>query len=174
MDDDLINFGNPDLEPEKTWSYSLSYERRFADDGGSVELKASYEDSETTDPFTGEKRRLRFSTPDYFQVNFRHDVEGTNFAYGFNAHRRSGRIRQDISLYEDTDFEIHLGSAFVEYNFTPNLRVRFAGAHFLNDDGRVFDKIFYEGNIADGVIRRIDVQDWRIDPDYVLSLQATF
>jgi len=228
VDDDLINFGNPDLEPEKTWSYSLSYERRFADDGGSVELKASYEDisdhidkiligiddsgignigsawkknlevnintrfgfiglpsavltfsytyedSETTDPFTGEKRRLRFSTPDYFQVNFRHDVEGTNFAYGFNAHRRSGRIRQDVSLYEDTDFEIHLGSAFVEYNFTPNLRVRFAGAHFLNDDGRVFDKIFYEGNIADGVIRRIDVQDWRIDPDYVLSLQATF
>ena len=134
----------------------------------------TYEDSETTDPFTGEKRRLRFSTPDYFQVNFRHDVEGTNFAYGFNAHRRSGRIRQDISLYEDTDFEIHLGSAFVEYNFTPNLRVRFAGVHFLNDDGRVFDKIFYEGNIADGVIRRIDVQDWRIDPDYVLSLQATF
>ena len=44
MDDDLINFGNPDLEPGKTWSYSLSYERRFADDGGSVELKASYED----------------------------------------------------------------------------------------------------------------------------------
>ena len=228
VDDDLINFGNPDLEPEKIWSYSLSYERRFADDGGSVELKASYEDisdhidkvligiddsgignigsawkknlevnintrfgfiglpsavltfsytyedSETTDPFTGEKRRLRFSTPDYFQVNFRHDVEGTNFAYGFNAHRRSSRIRQDVSLYEDTDFEIHLGSAFVEYNFTPNLRVRFAGAHFLNDDGRVFDKIFYEGNIADGVIRRIDVQDWRIDPDYVLSLQATF
>jgi hypothetical protein len=117
------------------------------------------------DPFTGEKRRLRFSTPDYFQISYRHDVEGTNFAYGFNAHRRSGRLRQDVSLFEVTDFDIHLGTAFIEYNFTPSVKLRFAGAHFLNDDGR---------NIADDVINRIDFQDWRIDPDYVLSLQATF
>ena len=228
VDDDLINFGNPDLEPESVSSYSLGYERRFANDGGSIELKAlyedisehidkiligtddsgvgnigsawrknievnlntrfgfigfptavltlsyTYEDSETTDPFTGEKRKLRFTTPDYFQVNFRHDVEGTGFAYGFNAHRRSGRLRQDVSLFEVTDFEIHLGTAFVEYNVTPNVKIRFAGAHFLNEDGRIFDKTFYEGNIADGVVRRVDVQDWTIDPDYVLSLQATF
>jgi len=228
VDDDTINFGNPDLEPESTWSYSLGYEHRFSDDAGSIELKALYEDisdhidkilidtddsgignigsawrkilevnlntrfgfigvpsavltfsytyeeSETTDPFTGEKRGLRFSTPDYFQVNFRHDVDGTDFAYGFNAHRRSGRVRQDVSLYEVTDFEIHLGTAFVEYNFTPNVKARLAGAHFLNKDGRIFDKTFYEGNIADGVVKRVDVQDWTIDPDYVLSLQATF
>ena len=134
----------------------------------------TYEESETTDPFTGERRSLRYSTPDYFQVSFRHDVEGTNFAYGFNAHRRSGRLRQDVSLFEVTDFEIHLGSAFVEYNFTPSVKLGFAGSHFLNEDGRTFDKTFYDGNIADGVIRRGDFQDWRIDPDYVLSLQATF
>ena len=228
VDDDTINFGNPDLEPQSTWSYSLGYERRFDNDAGSIEVKAGYEDisdtidkiligtddsgignigsawrktletnintrfgfigfpsavltfsytyeeSETTDPFTGERRSLRYSTPDYFQVSFRHDVEGTNFAYGFNAHRRSGRLRQDVSLFEVTDFEIHLGSAFVEYNFTPSVKLGFAGSHFLNEDGRTFDKTFYDGNIADGVIRRVDFQDWRIDPDYVLSLQATF
>ena len=228
VDDELINFGNPNLEPESVYSYSLSYERRFANDGGSIELKASYEDisdhidriligiddagvgnigdawrknfevnlntrfgfiglpsavltfsytfedSEATDPFTGQKRRMRFSTPDYFQVSFRHDVEGTDFAYGFNAHRRSHRMRQDVSLFEATNFDIHLGSAFVEYNFTPNMKLRFAGAHFLNEDGRVFDKTYYDGNIANGVINRFDVQDWTIDPDYVLSLQATF
>jgi outer membrane receptor protein involved in Fe transport len=228
IDDELINFGNPNLEPESIYGYSVSYERRFANDGGSVEFKASYEDisdhidrvligvddagvgnigdawrksfavnfntrfgfvglpsavltfsytfedSETKDPFTHEKRRIRYSTPDYFQISFRHDVEGTDFAYGFNAHRRSHRMRQDVSLFESTNFDIHLGSAFVEYNFTSNVKVRFAGAHFLNDDGRVFDKTFYDGNIVDGVIKRIDVQDWKIDPDYVLSLQATF
>ncbi len=42
--DDTFNFGNPDLVQEKLWTYSLSYERRFANDGGSVELKAQYED----------------------------------------------------------------------------------------------------------------------------------
>jgi len=228
VDDDTINFGNPDLEPESIWAVSLGYERRFANDAGSIELKMlhedisdhidkilidtddsgignigsgwrrnlevnlntrfgfiglpsavltfayTYEESEVADPFTGEKRRLRFSTPDYFQISYRHDVEGTNFAYGFNAHRRSGRLRQDVSLFEVTDFDIHLGTAFIEYNFTPSVKLRFAGAHFLNDDGRTFDKIFYDGNIADDVINRIDFQDWRIDPDYVLSLQATF
>jgi len=228
VDDDTINFGNPTLEPESSWSLSLGYEHRFVNDAGSIELKALYEDvsdhidkilidtddsgignigsgwrknlevnlntrfgfiglpsavltfsytheeSEINDPFTGAKRRLRFSTPDYFQISYRHDVEGTNLAYGFNAHRRSGWLRQDVSLFEVTDFEIHLGTAFVEYNFTPSVKVRFAGAHFLNDDGRTFNKTFYDGNIADGVINRIDFQDWRIHPDYVLSLQATF
>ena len=44
VDDDTINFGNPNLQPESSWSYSLGYERRFANDGGSIELKAVYED----------------------------------------------------------------------------------------------------------------------------------
>lgn len=228
VDDDVINFGNPDLEPESTWSYSLGYERRFANDGGSLELKVLYDDisehidkiligtddsgvgnvgsawrrsfqadlstrfgfigfpsavltltyineeSELSDPFTGEKRPMRRSTPDNIRMSFRHDVENTNFAYGVAAHRRSGWIRQDVSLVEVTDFEIHLSSAFAEYSFTPTMRVRFEAAHFLNEDGRTFDKTFYDGNIADGVIRRIDFQDSRVVPDYVLSLQATF
>jgi len=228
VDDDTINFGNPNLEPESSWSSSLSYERRFADDGGSLELEArydnisdhidkiligaddsgvgntgsawrrqlnanlntrfgfvgfpsavltvsyTYEESQATDPFTGEKRMMRNSTPHYVRVNFRHDVENTNFAYGISAHRRSGRERQDVSLYELTDFEIHLSSAFAEYNFTPSIRMRFEAAHFLNSDGRTFDKTFYDGNIADGVIKRVDLQNNRVRPDYVLSLQATF
>ena len=228
VEDDIINFGNPNLEPESTWSYSLGYERRFANDGGSLELEALYEsisdhidkiligeddsgvgnigsawrwnfkadlntrfgfigfpsavltfsytygESETTDPFTGEKRPIRRSTPHYIRVSFRHDVENTNFAYGFSTHRRSGQERQDVSLYEITDYEIHLSSAFAEYNFSSNIRVRFEAAHFLNEDGRTFDKTFYDGNIADGVIRRVDIQDSRVIPDYVLSLQVTF
>lgn len=228
VDDDTINFGNPDLEPESAWSTSLSYERRFANDGGSLELEVlyesisdhidkiligtddsgignigsawkgnfnadlntrfgffgmpsavltvsyTYEKSETTDPFTGAKRPMNSSTPHYIAVSFRHDLENINFAYGFTTHRRSGRERQDVSLYEVTDFDIHLTSAFAEYNFTPNIRVRFEGSHFLNSDGRTLDKTFYDGNIANGVIKRIDFQNYEVPPDYTLSLQATF
>ena len=130
--------------------------------------------TETTDPFTGEKRVMRNSTPHFVRVGFRHDVENTNFAYGFSAHRRSGTERQDVSLYEVADFETHLSNAFAEYNFTPNIKVRFEAAHFLNGDGRTFDKTFYDGNIANGVIKRIDFQNNTVLPDYALSLQATF
>ncbi len=228
VEDDTINFGNPDLRPESTWAYSVGYEHRFANDGGAIEVKLThedishhidkiligtddsgtgnigdaskmmldtnistrfgfigfpaavmtftyrYEESDTIDPFTGLERLTRFSTPYYFNIDFRHDVENTNWSYGFDAHRRSARIRQDVSLYEFTDFEIHVNSAWVEYNFNPNLKVRFEGSHFGNEDGRTFDKYFYDGHIADGVVRRIDFQDWRVDADFTLSVQATF
>ena len=31
-DDDSVDAGNPDLEPERAWQYKLTYERRLADD----------------------------------------------------------------------------------------------------------------------------------------------
>lgn len=228
VDDDTINFGNPNLEPESTWTYSLGYERRFADDGGSLELEVlyqdisdhidkiligtddsgignigsarrlnfnvdlttrfgfigvptavltfsyTYDDNEVTDPFTGEKRRIKNSTPHYFRLNYRHDVENTNFAYGIVAHRRTYRERQDVSLYELSKLKTHLDYIFAEYNFTENVKMRFQAAHNLSRDGRTFDKAFYDGNIANGVVERIDHQYFIVVPDYVLSLQATF
>jgi len=226
--DDTINFGNPNLQPESTWTYSLGYERRFADDGGSLELELLYEDvsdhidkiligtddsgignigsaqrfnfnldlttrfgfigvptavltfsytyddNEVTDPFTGEKRRIRNSTPHYFRVNYRHDVENTNFAYGIVAHRRTFRERQDVSLYELSKLQAHLDYVFAEYNFTENVKMRFQAAHNMNRDARTFDKTIYDGNIANGVVERIDHQYFIVVPDYVLSVQATF
>ena len=228
VDDDIINFGNPNLEPESTWLFSLGYERRFANDGGSIEMKVlherisnhidkiligtadsgvgnigsarklnfeidlntrfgfigfpsavltlsyTYEDSETTDPFTGQKRTTHNSTPHYFSVRYRHDLESIALAYGFNAHRRSDRQRHDVSLHEVADFEVHLTTAFTEYNFSSNLKVRFEASHFINQDGRTFDKTFYNGNIANGDVNRIDFQDNRLISDFTLILQATF
>jgi len=197
---DLIVLSSRQLDPEqpeKTWTYSLGYERRFADDGGSLELEVlyqdisdhidkiligtddsgignigsarrlnfnldlttrfgfigaptavltfsyTYDDNEVTDPFTGEKRRLKDSTPHYFRVNYRHDVENTNFAYGIVAHRRTYRERQDVSLYELSKLQAHLDHIFAEYNFTENVKMRFQAAHNLNRDARTFDKTFY-------------------------------
>ena len=228
VNDDTINFGNPDLEPESTWTYSLGYERRFADDGGSLALEVlyqdisehidkiligtddsgignigsaqrfnfnldlttrfgfigaptavltfsyTYDDNEVTDPFTGETRRIKGSTPHYFRVNYRHDVQNTNFAYGIVAHRRTYRERQDVTLYELSKLQAHLDYIFAEYNFTENIKMRFQAAHNLNRDARSFDRTFYDGNIANGVVDRIEHQYFIVVPDYVLSLQATF
>lgn len=228
LDDDTINFGNPDLQPESTWTYSLGYERRFADDGGSLRLEVlyqdisdhidkiligtedsgignigsaqrfnfnldlttrfgfigapnavltfsyTYDDNEVTDPFTGEKRRIKNSTPHYFRVNYRHDLESTNFAYGLVMHRRTYRERQDVSLYEISKLQAHLDYVFAEYGFTENVKMRFQAAHNLNRDGRTFDRTIYDGNIADGVVDRIEHRYFIVVPDYVLSLQATF
>ena len=225
--DDTINFGNPDLEPESKWIASLGYERRFADDGGSLELELfhewisnhidkiligdeagsgvgnigsaerlgfnlnlstrfgfvglpsavltvsyMYRDSEVTDPFTGEERTTRNETPHFINFNFRHDVEDSKVAYGFNAHRRSGRQRQDVSLREITNFSTHV-SIFAEYNFSANMKAR-AEANHVYGDARSFDKTFYAGHIADDVVRRVDFQDQKSNSDFFFSLQTTF
>jgi hypothetical protein len=44
IEDDSINFGNPNLVPEKTWEHTISYEKRFPDDAGSIEVKGIYQD----------------------------------------------------------------------------------------------------------------------------------
>ena len=107
-------------------------------------------------------------------MNYRHDVENTNFAYGVVAHRRTYRERQDVSLYELSKLQAHLDYVFAEYSFTENVKLRFQAAHNLNRDARTFDKTFYDGNIANGVVERIDHQYWIVVPDYFVSLQATF
>ena len=43
-EDDKVNAGNPDLEPEKAWEWKLTLERRLADDGGVIEAQLFYND----------------------------------------------------------------------------------------------------------------------------------
>jgi outer membrane receptor for ferrienterochelin and colicins len=230
VDDDMINFGNPDLQPESTWTSSLGYERRFADDGGSLKmtlyynkisnhidkiligdfddassgtgnigdadrfgfdsvlntrlgflglptavltLTYGYKNSETIDPFTGETRQIKNNNAHRFVIQYRHDIENTKLAWGWSAHRNSGlRLRQDVALREATVYTNHL-SIFGEFNFTPTIKARIEANH-VHGDQRTFDKTFYDGHIANGVIRRIDVQRDNYSPDFLLSLQATF
>ena len=45
-DDDQVDAGNPELEPEKTWAYRLGWERRLANDTGLVATELFYDDIE--------------------------------------------------------------------------------------------------------------------------------
>ena len=44
VDDQVVESGNPGLEPEKVWTYEVGYERRLPRDGGLIELRAYYDD----------------------------------------------------------------------------------------------------------------------------------
>ena len=225
INDELINFGNPDLSPEVTWRYSAGYEKRFPNDAGTVKIEAfyesisdhidkiligtaasgignigdarsfgvetevstrfgfiglpnavltvqyEYENSEATDPFTGETRQISRRTPHYFDLDFRHDVNA-KFTYGFNGHRRTLTRRQDVSLREITRYNRHV-EVYTEYNITPTMKLRFTAHRFLGD-ARTFDKTFYVGNIIDGVIDRVDFQSFSIKTEYDIRFQATF
>ncbi len=225
-DDDLINFGNPDLSPESTWRYSLGYEKRFANDAGSFQIEGYYEsiadhidkiligaassgvgnigdarrygietelntrfgfigapnavltleyefqNTRVTDPFTGEARQIKRSSPHFWNFDFRHDIGNSKFTYGLSGHRRTITRRQDVSLREVTRYKRHV-EAYGEYNLTKNTKLRFTAHRFLGD-ARNLDKTFYVGNIADDIIDRIDFQASSIKTQYDLRFQGTF
>lgn len=45
-EDDQVDAGNPDLEPEKAWELKLTWERRLANDSGVLEAQVFYSDVE--------------------------------------------------------------------------------------------------------------------------------
>jgi outer membrane receptor protein involved in Fe transport len=225
-DDDTINFGNPDLVPEKRWVYSAGYEKRFANDAGSIEAKISYEDisdhidriligtdssgtgnigdarwygadikanirfgfigipnavasvsyryrdTQTTDPFTGLLRETKSLNPHYWNIDFQHELTEMDLMYGFNFHKRAASFRQDIYLTEGRDFLYH-SSLFGEYKFMENMKMRLDVRHIFNDRKKYY-KTYYDGNIADGVVERIDSQVNETDTFFHMSFQATF
>jgi hypothetical protein len=226
VDDETINFGNPDLVPDRTWEYRAGYEHRFKDDAGTLEVELFYDrisdlidrigdgdggsgtgnigkgekygvdvnasvrfgfigvpnavfsanykytGSKVMDPFTGEERILRYTTPHYWDVKFQHDVTEYDFTYGFSAHRRSVMRRTDINVQETADFQIHV-FAFMEYKLSDNMRLRFDAKH-LSSDTKYSNRTYYLGNIMDGNVDRVDDIITNANPDFVLRLQATF
>jgi len=225
-EDESINFGNPNLVPDKTWKFTIGYEHRFADNAGSfkaevfykdisdlidkieiselssgvgnigdakelgAEVEASirfgaigipnalltltykYNDSEATDPFTGRKRIVRFTTPHYWNVDFRHDMPEWDLAWGASAHKRSRMERHDIAVQETALFKRHV-FAFVEYAISSNIKIRIDANHFLRDI-KMHRRTYYDGHIADGNIERIDDQVRKANVDYMIKLQASF
>lgn len=159
----------------RRWGFETEISTRFGFIGlptAVLTIRYDYQNTQTTDPFTDERRQMRNKTPHFINIDFRHDVENSKFAYGFSGHRRSGNRRQDVSLREVTDYHRHI-FAFVEYNFSATVKFRFDARHILRDT-RSFNKTFFVGNIADDVVERIDFQIDEANPDFLLNLQATF
>lgn len=226
VEDDSIDFGNPNLSPEQTWRYSLGYEKRFANDGGSLDIELFYErisdhidkiligeassgvgnigkawkrgieveasirmgflnfpnavltltyrhiDSKATDPFTGAAREVRGATPHFASFDFRHDIRNSKFSYGFGGHRRSTMRRTDVFLQEVRTFRRHV-EAFFEYSLTDRIKLTFDSHRFLHDTSGT-NKTFFVGNIADGVVDRIEKRLSKVNVLYTFRLQATF
>ena len=238
--DDEVDFGNPNLTPENSWEYELSYEHRLADDNGVLEfraflkniddhidkgpididrdgvadtdeaellssaqanigeaqlygaevksslrmswigvpdavIKASVliQDSETTDPFTGEKREMFRTRRTNWSVGFRHDVSGIGLSYGLDIKRLVGVNRtdnvRDRWRYED-DIKM---TAFLETRVFGSMTLRFDGARLLEDKARR-TRTLYVTNVADGGLRRLEEYDQVADRLYTVTLRGSF
>lgn len=182
--------GNSELEPDKTWVYEATYEKRFWDGaaavltfrheeisdvvdlfprdvmvdtdndnipdtsvllvgpgnigsgkndeisfnltlplanlglkGAELKIETEWEDSEVTDPLTGEKRRISGQRPDDINVNFRQDLPDLHLTFGigwFSGWRESFYQVDNIESLQLKDFY----HSFVEWKPDPGFTLR--------------------------------------------------
>ena len=226
-DDDQLNAGNPNLEPEKAWEYKLTYERRLANDRGVLEgqvyyndivdhidrvaatdiisapgnigdaihygfnLKGSlrlspiglegavvdaeyrYQDTETTDPFTGLARPMKWKPEHVYTVKYRHDVPDWRINYTVDVRWFGERYRSDITYTDFSDSLTPTFGATMQYRLTDTLLL-WADARYLFDEHHQRIRHRYDGNIADGQLLRTEVRDQYRRNTYIVGLRGQF
>lgn len=226
-DDDQIDAGNPDLEPEKAWEWKLGVERRLAGDSGLIEaqlfynriedhidkipattiisapgnigdaenyglvlkgslrlaplglegavIDASYtfQDSETTDPFTGESRQMRFKPHNQYTVKFRHDIAAWKLNYTIDARFFGQRYQSDINFREKSRTLVPTINTNFQYRLTNSLLLWF-DVRFPVDNRNRRVRERFDGNIADGNLLRTEVRNQFRRREFILGLRGQF
>jgi outer membrane receptor protein involved in Fe transport len=226
-DDDQVDAGNPDLEPEKAWRWRFTVERRLADDAGvleaqvfyndiedhiekvaatdiisspgnigdathyGVQLKGSWrlapiglegavidvtyswQDSETTDPFTGERRVMRFKPHNRYSIRFRHDLAAWKINYRVDVDWWGEREQHDIRFRDVSDSLAPNINASVQYRLTDNLLL-WLDSRFAIDSHQRRVRERFSSNIADNDLLRTEVRNQYRRSEFIVGLRGQF
>jgi outer membrane receptor for ferrienterochelin and colicins len=226
-DDDQVDAGNPDLEPEKAWETRLTYETRLSDDSGNIELQlfyndiedhidkiaatnnisapgnigdaknygatikgsfrlgrlnlqgavidASYtwQDSEATDPFTGEQRVMVNKPANQYSVRFRHDISAWRLNYTVDVQWNDVRYATDINFKERTEPQNARTNITIQYQLTDRLLLWFDTRVVFDWQNRRYRER-YVGNIADGNLLRNEVREQTFRREHIIGLRGQF
>jgi len=226
-EDDQVDAGNPDLEPEKAWEWKFSVERRLADDAGVLEaqiyyndiedhidkvaatdiisapgnigdathygvtLKGSWrlapiglegavidltynwQDSETTDPFTGAKRVMRFKPHNRYSVRYRHDIAAWKINYRIDIDWWGEREQHDITFRDVSDSLTPNINTSIQYRLTDKLLLWFDSRFVIESHQRRVRERF-SGNIANNNPLRTEVRDQYRRTEYIVGLRGQF
>ena len=226
-EDDQVDAGNPDLEPEKAWEWKFTVERRLAEDAGILEAQVYYnaiedhtdkvaatdiisapgnigdathygltlkgswrlapiglegavidvtynwQDSETTDPFTGEKRVMRFKPHNRYSIRFRHDIAAWKINYRVDVDWWGEREQHDITFRDVSDSLTPNVNASVQYRLTDNLLLWFDSRYAIDSHQRRVRERF-SGNIADNDLLRTEVRNQYRRTEYIVGLRGQF
>jgi hypothetical protein len=91
--------------------------------GAEIKADATLQQSEVTDPTTGEKRRISGQRPDNINVGFRQDLPDQNLTFGVNFYagwRERHYLPEEIQLLDLRSF----WGSFIEYKPNPNFTLR--------------------------------------------------
>ena len=140
--------------------------------GAKLDATLALQTASLRDPLTGEKRPISDRGRSYWRADFRHDVPGSDWAWGLSAEdsNQYGFYRLD---YFGRDFQSGpLTSAFVEHKDVFGLKVR-AQLSNLTSQNRQYREIFYVDR-RDGPIDFTRDGKFGAELTYSLSVSGTF
>jgi hypothetical protein len=142
-------------------------------EGVRLDLNLTVEDSSVADPLTGTKRSFSNFYDRRANINLRHDVPETDWAWGIGAQynhvQPSYRLSQVAVEYEGPTYTF----GFVErknfHGLTLNLQI------FNMTDGRaIFYRTVYDGLRTDGNVSFNESRDLSVQPIFRLQLTGSF
>lgn len=142
-------------------------------EGVRLDLNLTMEESSVADPLTGAKRSFSNFYDRRANINLRHDVPGTDWAWGLGAQynhvQPSYRLSQVAVEYEGPTYT----SGFVERKNFHGLTVNFQIFN-LTDGRAIFYRTVYDGLRTDGNVNFNESRDLSVQPIFRLQLEGSF
>ncbi len=142
-------------------------------EGARFDLNLTVEESSVADPLTGVKRSFSNFFDRRANANLRHDIPGTDWAWGIGAQYNhvepSYRLSQVAVEYEGPTYTF----GFVEHKDFHGLTVNFQIFN-LTDGRAIFYRTVYDGLRTDGNVSFNEARDLSVQPIFRLQLKGSF
>ena len=141
--------------------------------GAKLDTRVLLQDSGLTDPFTGEKRQWSGFTDTLIELNLRHDIPGSDWAYGSGLSYSHGQPR----FRRNSTDRIYEGPVFLNF-FVENKNVlgltMLAGIEAINNPRSKRDRTVFTGLRGASPIAFVEKRDRLIGPIFFYSIKGTF
>ena len=141
--------------------------------GARVDLEVVKRDMNVIDPFTGLTRPFSYDQEGSFEIDFRHDIPGTDWAWGANLdHFDQAPYARRFEIGREWEGKV-FGSLFIEHKDVLGLTVR-ARANNLLGARDYFQRTVFDGPRPEGAVRFEEYRSRRIGPIFRLTVSGDF
>ena len=141
--------------------------------GARVDFEVVKRDMNVIDPFTGLNRPFSYDQEGSFEIDFRHDVPGTDWAWGANLdHFDQAPYARRFEIGREWEGKV-FGSLFIEHKDVLGLTVR-ARANNLLGARDYFQRTVFDGPRPEGAVRFEEYRSRRIGPIFRLTVSGDF
>lgn len=137
-----------------------------------LSANATMQGSNTTDPFTGNTRPMKWHGPSSWRLNFEHDVSKANLSYGIELRKDPSGQRSDIDDQMTISSPAKL-NAFMELATFGDMKLRLDARNILRSR-RNLTRTLFAGDITDNNIEWVKEQDRTLSRKIMLSLRGLF